>query len=223
MSEMDDLFALARAATVPPAGAKERVLARVLANVPPTPSGGGGSGLPLTAGGASPTLAGVLVFALAAAVGGGIYLARTRQAQVEPVAVVSVVDVPPPPPAVEVVAPPSATAIPSAIAIPSTTTRTSPTASVTDSLAEEVRIIREAKAALGAGDAAGAIRKLDEHAKRFKSGKLAQEREVTRVRALCKQGKIPQAKALYRALSKGAPSSPHLASLRASCPALEDE
>jgi hypothetical protein len=225
MSEIDDLFALARRAAAPPAGAKERVLSRVLASVPPGPGGSGGGGaaaapLPGLAGGGA-ALAGALVFALAALLGGGLYVARTQRGpEAEPSTEVTS-------PAVTtttlVVTPPPAST-PTEIVDLDSPRPTRPAPSVaTDSLAEELALIRSAQSALGSGNPTGALSILDQHAKRFPRGKLGQEREVTRVRALCRGGRLGEAQNLYRALAKGAPSSPHLASLRASCPGLTED
>lgn len=225
MSDIDDLFALARQAAVPPLGAKERVLARVLASVPPNPGGSGGGGaaaapLPgITGGGAA--LAGALVFALAAVVGGGLYLARTRHPP-EPAPTVEVTTPVVAPTASVVTAPPVSTPAEIVDLDVPRPTRAAPSASV-DSLAEELALIRSAQSALGSGNTNGALQILDQHAKRFPRGKLGQEREVTRVRALCRAGRLGEAQSLYRALAKGAPSSPHLASLRASCPGLAED
>lgn len=226
MSEMDDLFALARVAALPPVGAKARVLARVLSSVPPGPGGGGGGAATapapaITAGGA--VLASAIVFALAGLLGGGLYLARTRHTpEPAPIAEYTAPTIAP------VTLPPVVTlapaATPSAIVDLDTPQPTRPAPSVAvDTLAEELVLIRSAQSSLGAGNATGALQTLDQHAQRFPRGKLAQEREVTRVRALCRAGRTSEARGLYRALAKGAPSSPHLASLRASCPGLAED
>jgi len=90
-------------------------------------------------------------------------------------------------------------------------------AEATDSLAEEVRMLREARAALDRGDAAEALRLLDAHATRFRRGTLHEERLATRVQALCALGLVDRARLAAQELERVAPRSPHLARVRASC------
>ena len=92
-----------------------------------------------------------------------------------------------------------------------------PTAGATDSLAEEVRMLREARAALDRDDAAQALRLLDTHEKRFRRGTLHEERLATRVQALCVLGLVDRARLAAQELERVAPRSPHLARVRASC------
>jgi len=90
-------------------------------------------------------------------------------------------------------------------------------AAPTDSLAEEVRMLREARSALDRGDAAQALKLLDVHETRFRRGTLPEERLATRVQALCTLGLVDRARAVARELERAAPRSPHLARVRASC------
>jgi hypothetical protein len=83
--------------------------------------------------------------------------------------------------------------------------------------------MKRARTALGSGASAEALRLLDEHARRFPRGVLAPERTVSRIRALCALGRLPEARAEYRRITRGASRSPHFASLRRSCPGLEPE
>jgi hypothetical protein len=94
--------------------------------------------------------------------------------------------------------------------------RTAP-ASATDSLAEEVHMLRDARSALDRGDAAQALRLLDAHEARFRRGTLHEERLATRVQALCALGHADRARAVAQELQRAAPRSPHLARVRASC------
>jgi hypothetical protein len=91
-----------------------------------------------------------------------------------------------------------------------------------DTLGAEVLLIRQAQQALVSGNAARSLALLDEHAQRFPRGKLANERAVTRVRALCASGRTAQAKAEYARLAQAMPNSPHLGALRAACPGISD-
>jgi hypothetical protein len=96
------------------------------------------------------------------------------------------------------------------------TVRAAP-ASTTDSLAEEVHMLRDARSALDRGDAAQALRLLDAHEARFRRGTLHEERLATRVQALCALGHADRARAVAQELQRAAPRSPHLARVRASC------
>jgi hypothetical protein len=90
-------------------------------------------------------------------------------------------------------------------------------AGATDSLAEEVHMLRQARSALDRGDAAHALKLLDAHEMRFRRGTLHEERLATRVQALCTLGLVDRARAVARELERAAPRSPHLARVRASC------
>lgn len=90
-----------------------------------------------------------------------------------------------------------------------------------DDLAAELALMRQARAAMGAGNASLALSVLDTHQKQFPQGVLAQERTVTRVQALCRVGRTAEARAVYQRLARGAPKSPHLAALRRACPGVD--
>ncbi|HMJ54422.1 MAG TPA: hypothetical protein VK540_20210 [Polyangiaceae bacterium] len=87
----------------------------------------------------------------------------------------------------------------------------------TDSLAAEVRLLRDARAALDRGDAVQALRLVDTHRKRFPRGTLYEERLATRVQVLCALGLPDGARLSAQELERTAPRSPHLARVRASC------
>jgi hypothetical protein len=59
---------------------------------------------------------------------------------------------------------------------------------------EEVKLVTGAQVALRAGDTRRALELLNEHAKRFPSGKLANLRQVTHMMALCQSGHAQQAR-----------------------------
>lgn len=61
-------------------------------------------------------------------------------------------------------------------------------------LAEEVALMGEARAALARGDATAALAALDRHADRFPHGTLASERDVVRITALCDAGRDGEAR-----------------------------
>jgi hypothetical protein len=61
-----------------------------------------------------------------------------------------------------------------------------------DSLEGEVRLLEEADADLRRGDADSALARLAEHASRYPSGTLADEREGIRAVALCRAGRLAE-------------------------------
>jgi len=110
---------------------------------------------------------------------------------------------------------PPVTAPPTAVATPPTTPP--PAAETADSLAEEVRLLREARAALDRADPSRALGLLDVHASRFPRGTLYEERLATRVLAFCALGRIDAARLAAQELERASPRSPHLGRVRASC------
>ncbi|AKF03939.1 hypothetical protein [Sandaracinus amylolyticus] len=85
-----------------------------------------------------------------------------------------------------------------------------------DPLARELALVRRATDALRAGDATGALRALDEHARDHTHGALAQEREVLRVIALCERGLDARAtEVATRLLAQG--DAAHAERIRRSC------
>ena len=75
-----------------------------------------------------------------------------------------------------------------------------------DGLATEVALLGQARQALGRGDAARALELLDQHRQRFLRGKLAQERELSRITALCELGRQDEARAVATAFLDRNPS-----------------
>ena len=59
---------------------------------------------------------------------------------------------------------------------------------------DELRLLRQARAAVARQDFAGALSPIAEHARRFKYGRLAEEREALRVRALSGLGRTDDAR-----------------------------
>lgn len=84
------------------------------------------------------------------------------------------------------------------------------------SLEEEVRLIREAQGALQGGDTRTALRRLDEHERRFPSGMLTLERSGLRSVALCQEG-APGADASARAFVERHGGTPMSVRVRAAC------
>lgn len=86
-----------------------------------------------------------------------------------------------------------------------------------EALAEETRLLREANAATRAGDTARARALLDEHARRFPRGVLAEERDAERVLSLCAAGRTDEARAAAARFLATHPHSTLGARVRASC------
>ena len=84
-------------------------------------------------------------------------------------------------------------------------------------LTAETRLIGNANAALQAGDAARALSLLDEHARRFPGGVLAEERDAERVLALCAAGRTSDARARAERFLRERPKSALAPKVRTSC------
>jgi hypothetical protein len=86
---------------------------------------------------------------------------------------------------------------------------------------DEVRLLREANAALRAGRDADARAGFDEHARRFPQGSLVELREVGRALLRCRGGTADDAAETIAAFERRYPGSPHLARLARECPPLD--
>lgn len=84
-------------------------------------------------------------------------------------------------------------------------------------LAEELALVRAARAAIDAGDGETALARLAEHARRFTDGQLAIDRQALRVEALCKAGKGAQARAEATLFERAHPGSSHVEHVRRVC------
>ncbi len=82
------------------------------------------------------------------------------------------------------------------------------------SLADELRVVDEARGALR-DEPARALAALDDAARRFSRGQLADEREALRVEALARLGRWDEARVRAAALEARAPQSPQCARVRA--------
>jgi TolA-binding protein len=82
-------------------------------------------------------------------------------------------------------------------------------------LAEEVKALDAARAALGRGDGIGAIAALDAYGRAYPRGLLAHEATVLRVEALFAVGDRTNATRIGRAFLAQAPRSPYATHLRA--------
>jgi len=94
---------------------------------------------------------------------------------------------------------------------------TFPRASAGDPIAEETRMLEQARLALQQRDAQGALSVLDVHERRFPGGALAMERDSTRIHALCLAGRDTEATGLVEAWSRKRPDLPWSDVLAARC------
>jgi TolA-binding protein len=82
-------------------------------------------------------------------------------------------------------------------------------------LGEQVSAIDRARRTLGDGDAAGALRELDNYESRFPRGALGEEAEALRVEALLAEGDRAAAARVGARFLAAHPASPHAARVRA--------
>lgn len=95
--------------------------------------------------------------------------------------------------------------------------RPEPASDGPDALEREMRLMSEARAALGAGDAARAIGLLKDHARQFPKGAFVLEREVSWITALCALGKTDAARTRADGFLRKHGGHPLAAKVRASC------
>jgi hypothetical protein len=86
-----------------------------------------------------------------------------------------------------------------------------------DTLADEARLLGDARRALKGGDGAGALALLDEHARAFPRGWLADERSAERVVVLCRLGRDAEAVREAAAFLEGRPKNPLTHRVETSC------
>ena len=118
-----------------------------------------------------------------------------------------------------VVTPPTAEA-PSAVVVAEPTGEparkplpTPSTSSATDTLGVERAIIDDARAKLASGDADAALRRLDEHARRFPKARLEEEREALAIQALANAGRPEDARVRARTFRERWPKSVYAAAV----------
>jgi hypothetical protein len=95
-------------------------------------------------------------------------------------------------PATPVTPPPAVTPAPALADEPRPVPAREPTRS--DTVREELRLLQQAREDVARDDFAAALRPLAEHARRFKSGRLTEEREALRVKALAGLGRTDEAR-----------------------------
>lgn len=86
-----------------------------------------------------------------------------------------------------------------------------------DMLAQEVEVIRRARAQLRQGHAEQAIRELDGYIVKFPNGRMREEQLALRALALCGLGRIEPAQNIVYRIQAVAPDSPHLSRIRRAC------
>jgi hypothetical protein len=196
----------------------------------------------VTAGAALPALkiaAWVVALSMTAGVGSAVVVKQTHTQSPRPVAAAVVVPAPvnPPPPVAvvpakqeaalvtndveTVVAPPpvapltpvrqAAPAQPVPLIAPATPALPAST------LEAEVAMLRDANAALNAGDAARALALLDEHARRFPNGFLIEDADVLQISATCATGQTGAARELAAVFLSRHPGSSYASAVRTSC------
>lgn len=92
-----------------------------------------------------------------------------------------------------------------------------PRASTSRGLKEELDLLREAQEDLHAGRPSQALERLAEHARKFPRGALWEEREASRVLALCQLGNVAAAHAQAERFIRRAPDSPFVERVRDAC------
>jgi hypothetical protein len=107
-----------------------------------------------------------------------------------------------------------------AVVAPKTQPTTLASISGPATVAAETRLLRDADAALRAGDATRALALVTEHAASFPSGVLSEERDAERIAVLCALGRNAQARESAMSFLRDHARSPLAARVRASCAAL---
>jgi hypothetical protein len=81
-----------------------------------------------------------------------------------------------------------------AVEPPSEAASAAPAISPAEVARAELRLLRQARAAVARGDFAAALVPIGEHARRFKNGRLTEEREALRVKSLAGLGRTEEAR-----------------------------
>ena len=141
---------------------------------------------------------GVGVWLMSAAVGAAAYQVRAHLAQQSTDrATVPAVEIaararPPASPARFTDAPPASATTPAIVSAP-------PASSHADAARAELRLLRQARAAIARDDYAAALPLINDHVRRFKNGRLTEEREALRVKALAGVGRVEEAQRVAEA------------------------
>jgi hypothetical protein len=89
-----------------------------------------------------------------------------------------------------------------------------------DPLLAELELIQRIKDALDAGRASEALARVEQHAREFARGSLAEEREALRVVALCGADELARAQRAQQAFLRAYPRSAYAERVRTACPEL---
>ncbi|HKY35550.1 MAG TPA: hypothetical protein VJN18_06420 [Polyangiaceae bacterium] len=231
--ELERLFAVARAGTIPDAGARDRIRAALALRL--------ASGTPLARRPWGQLAWLGLGAALLGACGIALWLSGGPQANnvsapsttdvLLPVkrAVTSKHSVPPavtpaPTAAPELDAAPRAAPVgapPAAPGVPASAHRASnstPSSTPDADSAEELTLVRAMQQALRSDNASQALSLAAEHARRFPRGALVEEREGVRAVAQCQLAAPATHAAIFEAFTRRFPSSPYVARVKAACP-----
>jgi hypothetical protein len=92
-----------------------------------------------------------------------------------------------------------------------------PSAATDTTLAEEMRLLRRARAAMRDRDPARALTALQAHAESFSDGQMSEDRDALRVEALCAADRRDDARAAAAAFARAWPRSPHGARVQKIC------
>jgi hypothetical protein len=194
-------------------GAKQGGIAAIL----------GGAGAKSALGAVALSTKVVACLGLATAVGVGATFAVRHAHDAAPRAIVAPAVHPPASPIANEIAPSAAAPMPD-LPVPSSLAATTgearaPARAVSQAtpLDAEVAMLRDARQALRDGRAARALALLDEHARRFPHGVLAEDCAAERVFALCALGSVDQARAEGLRFLASHGLSPHADAVRASC------
>jgi hypothetical protein len=87
-------------------------------------------------------------------------------------------------------------------------------ASATDDLSEQIRLIEAARAGVASRDAKAALSALNSYSSKFPRGSFGQEATVLRIRALDQSGDSARATAMAKSFVARFPNSPHVARLK---------
>jgi RNA polymerase sigma-70 factor (ECF subfamily) len=112
---------------------------------------------------------------------------------------------------------PVASAVPVQRPVAARSPAPAPAPAPVDTLAEETRVIGEARRALAKGDAREALALLDDHATKFPKGRMTVDARALRVGSLCAIGRTDDARAAAKALADEYPSSPSAVGVRDAC------
>jgi len=181
---------LDRERVIPPISASQRARAMARARA----SLATAAAIPLVPSGATPrtrwAAAAAAALVVSAAVGAAAYEIRARMAPLPATRPAAVA------PRSEVVARvPAASPLAGAVGVPTPVTiGQAPALSPMEADRAELRLLRRARVAVARGDFATALSPIAEHARRFKNGRLAEEREALRVKALAGLGRTEEAR-----------------------------